>query len=44
MAWADHVHVSARSQSRILGLMAPDPYPDLDLPEVYSVVDAHSVS
>jgi len=43
-SWADHVHVSARSQSRILGLMAPDPYPDLDLPQVYSVVDAHSAS
>jgi transcriptional regulator with XRE-family HTH domain/predicted transcriptional regulator len=42
--WADHVLVSARSQSRILGLMAPDPYPELDLPEVYSIVDAHSRS
>lgn len=40
--WSDNVIVSARSQSRILGLMAPDPYPELDLPDVYSVVDAHS--
>jgi protein SCO1/2 len=28
--WSDHVIVSARSQERILGLMAPDPYPELD--------------
>ena len=43
-AWSDSVMVSARSQSRILGLMAPDPYPELDIPAVYSVVDAHSRS
>lgn len=42
--WGDQVHVSARSQSRILGLMAPDPYPELDLPEVYRIVDAYSRS
>jgi hypothetical protein len=41
-AWADSVIVSARSQSRILGLMAPDPYPELDMPEVLSVVNSHS--
>jgi len=40
--WSDHVQVSARSQSRILGLMAPDPYPDLDMPAVYSVMEGHS--
>ncbi len=40
--WADTVIVSARSQARILGLMAADPYPELDMPEVLSVVDAHS--
>ncbi len=40
--WSDHVIVSARSQSRILGLMAPDPYPELDMPEVLSLVDTHS--
>lgn len=40
--WADSVIVSARSQSRILGLMAPDPYPELDIPRVLSVVDSHS--
>lgn len=42
--WSDHVIVSARSQDRILGLMAPDPYPDLDMPEVLTVVDGHSLS
>jgi hypothetical protein len=36
------VIVSARSQSRILGLMAPDPYPELDMPQVLSVVEAHA--
>jgi transcriptional regulator with XRE-family HTH domain len=40
--WADPVLVSARAQTRILGLMAPDPYPELDMPEVLSVVENHS--
>ena len=40
--WSNKVIVSARSQSRILGLLAPDPYPDLDLPEVLSLVEEHS--
>jgi transcriptional regulator with XRE-family HTH domain len=39
--WADSVIVSARSQSRILGLMASDPYPELDMPQVLSVVESH---
>jgi transcriptional regulator with XRE-family HTH domain len=42
--WSDKVIVSARSQSRILGLLAPDPYPDLDMPEVLALVEAHSKS
>lgn len=37
----DSVIVSARSQSRILGLMAPDPYPEMDLPAVFSVLERH---
>lgn len=41
--WGDKVIVSARSQARILGMLAPDPYPDLDMPEVLSVVETHSV-
>ena len=40
--WSDKVIVSARSQSRILGLLAPDPYPELDMPEVLGLVEAHS--
>jgi transcriptional regulator with XRE-family HTH domain len=40
--WADKVIVSARSQERILGLLRPDPYPELDMPEVLEVVEAHS--
>jgi hypothetical protein len=37
----DTVLVSARSQMRILGLMAPDPYPEMDLPAVLDVVRNH---
>jgi predicted transcriptional regulator len=40
--WSDKVIVSARSQERILGLLAPDPYPELDMPEVLGMVEAHS--
>jgi len=40
--WADKVVVSARSQARILGLLAPDPYPELNMPEILEVVDTHS--
>jgi len=40
--WSDKVIVSARSQNRILGLLAPDPYPELDMPEVLDLVESHS--
>jgi transcriptional regulator with XRE-family HTH domain len=40
----ESVLVSARSQARILGLMAPDPYPEMDLPAVLAVVERHSSS
>jgi hypothetical protein len=40
--WADKVIVSARSQDRILGLLAPDPYPELDMPEVLGLVESHA--
>ncbi|MCO6502641.1 MAG: helix-turn-helix domain-containing protein [Acidimicrobiales bacterium] len=36
------VIVHARSQQRILGLMAPDPFPEMDMSEVLRVVDRHS--
>lgn len=42
--WADAVMVSARSQTRILGLMTPDPYPEVDMPDVLSLVERHSGS
>jgi transcriptional regulator with XRE-family HTH domain/predicted transcriptional regulator len=40
--WENKVIVTARSQARILGLLAPDPYPELDMPEVLAVVERHS--
>lgn len=40
--WGDKVLVSARSQARILGMLAPDPYPELDMPEVLGVVERHT--
>lgn len=40
--WSNKVLVSARSQSRILGLLAPDPYPELDMPLILGVVDRHA--
>ena len=40
--WGDKVMVSARSQARILGMLAPDPYPELDMPEVFSLVEQHA--
>ena len=40
--WGDKVLVSARSQERILGMLAPDPYPELDMPQVLAVVEEHS--
>lgn len=40
--WGENVLVSARSQARILGMLAPDPYPELDMPRVLAVVEAHA--
>ncbi len=40
--WGGKVQVSARSQGRILGMLAPDPYPELDMPQVLAVVDGHA--
>lgn len=40
--WGGKVLVSARSQARILGMLAPDPYPELDMPQVLDVVNGHS--
>lgn len=40
--WEGKVIVSARSQARILGLLAPDPYPELDMLQVLQVVEDHA--
>jgi XRE family transcriptional regulator, fatty acid utilization regulator len=40
--FAGSVLVSARSRARILGLMAPDPYPEMDMPAVLGVVERHA--
>lgn len=40
--WENKVVVSARAQDRILGLLAPDPYPELNMTEVLSVIDSHA--
>jgi len=40
--WSEGVIVSARSQARILGLMTPDPYPEVDMPEVLALIDIHA--
>lgn len=40
--WGNKVIVSARSQARILGMLAADPYPELDMPEVLTVVETHA--
>ena len=37
--WRERVIVSARSQAKILGLLAPDPYPELDMVEVHEVIE-----
>lgn len=42
--WSENVIVSARAQNRILGLLAPDPYPELDMPEILEMVESHSGS
>jgi predicted transcriptional regulator len=39
--WTGRVVTSARAQARILGLLAADPYPRPDLPEIYEFVERH---
>lgn len=40
--WEGSVWASARSQSRLLGILAPDPYPAVDTTEVYEFLDRHT--
>jgi transcriptional regulator with XRE-family HTH domain/predicted transcriptional regulator len=40
--WDGKVVASPRAQERIVGLLAPDPYPRVDLAEIYELVERHS--
>ena len=39
--WSGRVRASARAHARIVGLLSPDPYPSIDLAEIYEIVDKH---
>jgi hypothetical protein len=39
--WNNQVVASPRAQARIVGLLSPDPYPNVDLTEIYEIVDKH---
>jgi hypothetical protein len=39
--WAGRVRASARAHARIIGLLSPDPYPSIDLAEIYEIVEKH---
>lgn len=40
--WGGQVIASPRAQARIIGLLSPDPYPSLDLAEIYELVERNS--
>ena len=39
--WAGRVRASARAHARIIGLLSPDPYPSIDLAEIYEIVEKY---
>ncbi len=39
--WTGRVVASARAHARIVGLLSPDPYPSIDLAEIYEIVEKH---
>ncbi len=39
--WEGKIVASPRAQARIIGMLAPDPYPRLDLAEIYELVERH---
>lgn len=41
LAWEGKIVASPRAQARIIGMLAPDPYPKLDLAEIYELVERH---
>lgn len=40
--WGGHVEVSVRTQSRLLGLLAPEPFPDGRDRDAYALVERHA--
>jgi len=40
--WSGRVVASPRAHARIVGLLSPDPYPSIDLAEIYEIVERHS--
>jgi transcriptional regulator with XRE-family HTH domain/predicted transcriptional regulator len=38
---SDRVRASARAHARIVGLLSPDPYPSIDLAEIYEIVEKY---
>lgn len=40
--WAGHIEVSVRSQERLLGLLASDPYPNVHDKRFYDLVERHA--
>lgn len=41
--WGGQVIASPRAQARIIGLLSPDPYPSLDLAEIYELVEKNQL-
>ncbi len=39
--WSGRVRASARAHARIVGLLSPDPYPSIDLTEIYEIVEKY---
>jgi transcriptional regulator with XRE-family HTH domain len=39
--WSGRVRASARAHARIVGLLSPDPYPSIDLAEIYEIVERY---
>jgi len=42
--WSGKVVAPPRAHARIVGLLSPDPFPSIDLAEIYGVVDRHQNS
>lgn len=42
--WAGRVVASPRAHARIVGLLSPDPYPSIDLAEIYEIVERYQAT